>query len=334
MQGARDAEHLELIRGLGLRSVLVVPLTARGKTLGAITLVAAESGRAYGVEDLRFAEDLARRAAVAVDNSRLYSREHRAAVTLQQSLLPRKLPDIPGVEFAARYLPATSELDVGGDWYDAIPLGDGNVGVAIGDVVGHGIEAAAVMGRFRNALRAYVLDGRGPDFGGGAAQPAHAHVRPERHGHARVRRARHLDGRWPPGASRAPAPARAPRRRRGHRGRRQRLDAGRRRAQRALPRHERGARARRHAAALHGRPGGAARQVARVRHRAARTGAGGGAGAARGAVRPSARPARPGRGARGRHSPPGAAAHRDGRASLPHDTAGRPRTSSPGCAAS
>jgi serine phosphatase RsbU (regulator of sigma subunit)/anti-sigma regulatory factor (Ser/Thr protein kinase) len=163
VQGARDAEHLELIRGLGLRSVLVVPLTARGKTLGAITLVSTESGRTYGVEDLRFAEDLARRAAVAVDNSRLYSREHRAAVTLQQSLLPRKLPDIPGVEFAARYLPATSELDVGGDWYDAIPLGDGNVGVAIGDVVGHGIEAAAVMGRFRNALRAYVLDGRGPD---------------------------------------------------------------------------------------------------------------------------------------------------------------------------
>jgi len=163
VRGARDGEHLELIRSLGLRSVLVVPLTARGRTLGALTLVCAESGRTYGVEDLRFAEDLARRAAVAVDNSRLYSREHRAAVTLQQSLLPRKLPDIPGVEFAARYLPATSELDVGGDWYDAIPLGDGSVGVAIGDVVGHGIDAAAVMGRFRNALRAYVLDGRGPD---------------------------------------------------------------------------------------------------------------------------------------------------------------------------
>jgi GAF domain-containing protein/anti-sigma regulatory factor (Ser/Thr protein kinase) len=163
VEGARDDEQLALLRGLGLRSVLIVPLAARGHTLGAITLVSAESGRTYGSEDLRFGEDLARRAAVAVDNSRLYSREHRAAVTLQKSLLPRQLPDVPGVQFAARYLPATSELDVGGDWYDAIPLADGSVGVAIGDVVGHGIEAAAVMGQFRNALRAYVLDGRGPD---------------------------------------------------------------------------------------------------------------------------------------------------------------------------
>ena len=163
VQGARDEEQLALLRSLGLRSVLIVPLAARGHTLGAITLVSAESGRTYGSEDLRFGEDLARRAAVAVDNSRLYSREHRAAVTLQKSLLPRQLPEVPGVQFAARYLPATSELDVGGDWYDAIPLADGSVGVAIGDVVGHGIEAAAVMGQFRNALRAYVLDGRGPD---------------------------------------------------------------------------------------------------------------------------------------------------------------------------
>ena len=163
VRGARDEEHLRLLRSVGLKSVLIVPLTARGRTLGAITLVSAESGRQYGVEDLRFAEELAHRAAVAVDNSRLYSREHNAAVTLQQSLLPRQLPEVPGVEFAARYLPATSELDVGGDWYDAIQLSDGSVGVAIGDVVGHGVEAAAVMGQFRNALRAYVLDGRGPD---------------------------------------------------------------------------------------------------------------------------------------------------------------------------
>jgi len=163
VRGARDEEHLLLLRSVGLKSVLIVPLTARGRTLGAITLVSAESGRQYGVEDLRFAEELAHRAAVAVDNSRLYSREHNAAVTLQQSLLPRQLPEVPGVEFAARYLPATSELDVGGDWYDAIQLSDGSVGVAIGDVVGHGVEAAAVMGQFRNALRAYVLDGRGPD---------------------------------------------------------------------------------------------------------------------------------------------------------------------------
>jgi serine phosphatase RsbU (regulator of sigma subunit)/anti-sigma regulatory factor (Ser/Thr protein kinase) len=157
-----DPEQLETARELGLSSVLIVPLIARARTLGALTLVHAESGRSYDEEDLRFAEDLARRAAVAVDNARLYTAEHKAVVTLQQSLLPRQLPDIPGMAFAARYLPATSELDVGGDWYDAISLGDGNVGLVIGDVAGHGIEAAAVMGQFRNALRAYALDGVGP----------------------------------------------------------------------------------------------------------------------------------------------------------------------------
>jgi GAF domain-containing protein/anti-sigma regulatory factor (Ser/Thr protein kinase) len=157
-----DPEELRLARELGLSSIMILPLIARGRTLGTLTLVHAESGRRYGQEDLSFAGDLARRAAVAVDNARLYTREHHAVVTLQQSLLPRQLPDIPGLEFAARYLPATSELDVGGDWYDAISLGDGSVGVVIGDVAGHGLEAAATMGQFRNALRAYALDGRGP----------------------------------------------------------------------------------------------------------------------------------------------------------------------------
>jgi len=160
--GIEDEEQLAMARELGLSSLLIVPLIARARTLGALTLVHAESGRRYEEEDLRFAEDLARRAAVAVDNARLYTREHRAVVTLQQSLLPRQLPDIPGMQFAARYLPATSEVDVGGDWYDAIALADGNVGLVIGDVAGHGLEAAAVMGQFRNALRAYALDGAGP----------------------------------------------------------------------------------------------------------------------------------------------------------------------------
>lgn len=157
-----DPEQLRIFREVGFSSILIVPLIARARTLGTLTLVHAESGRRYDEEDLRFAEDLARRAALAVDNARLYTQEHHAVVTLQQSLLPRQLPDIPGLEFAARYLPATSELDVGGDWYDAISLGDGNVGLVIGDVAGHGLEAAAVMGQFRNALRAYVLDGAGP----------------------------------------------------------------------------------------------------------------------------------------------------------------------------
>jgi serine phosphatase RsbU (regulator of sigma subunit)/anti-sigma regulatory factor (Ser/Thr protein kinase) len=161
-QSIDDPEQLRLFRELGLSSIMIVPLIARARTLGTLTLVHAESGRRYGEDDLRFAEDLARRAAVAVDNARLYTQEHHAVVTLQQSLLPRQLPDIPGMEFAARYLPATSAVDVGGDWYDAISLGDGSVGLVIGDVAGHGLEAAAVMGQFRNALRAYALDGAGP----------------------------------------------------------------------------------------------------------------------------------------------------------------------------
>jgi serine phosphatase RsbU (regulator of sigma subunit)/anti-sigma regulatory factor (Ser/Thr protein kinase) len=157
-----DPEQLQVFREVGFSSVMIVPLIARARTLGTLSLVYAESGRRYDEEDLRFAEDLARRAAIAVDNARLYTQEHHAVVALQQSLLPRQLPDIHGMEFAARYLPATSELDVGGDWYDAIALGDGNVGLVIGDVAGHGVDAAAVMGQFRNALRAYALDGRGP----------------------------------------------------------------------------------------------------------------------------------------------------------------------------
>ena len=161
-QVIEDPEQLQVFREVGFSSVLIVPLIARARTLGTLSLVYAESGRRYDEDDLRFAEDLARRAAIAVDNARLYTQEHHAVVTLQQSLLPRQLPDIHGMEFAARYLPATSELDVGGDWYDAIALGDGNVGLVIGDVAGHGLDAAAVMGQFRNALRAYALDGRGP----------------------------------------------------------------------------------------------------------------------------------------------------------------------------
>jgi serine phosphatase RsbU (regulator of sigma subunit)/anti-sigma regulatory factor (Ser/Thr protein kinase) len=162
VQSIDDPEQLQAFREVGFSSIMIVPLTARARTLGTLSLVYAESGRRYNEEDLRFAEDLARRAAVAVDNARLYTEEHHAVVTLQQSLLPRQLPDIPGMEFAARYLPATSAVDVGGDWYDAISLGDGNVGLVIGDVAGHGLEAAAVMGQFRNALRAYALDGAGP----------------------------------------------------------------------------------------------------------------------------------------------------------------------------
>jgi serine phosphatase RsbU (regulator of sigma subunit) len=162
VEGAQDDEHLRAIRELGLTSAIIVPLTVRGRALGALTLIHAESGRRYDDGDLQLAQELAGRAAVAVDNASLYTGAHEAVVALQQSLLPRLLPAIPGIEFGARYVPASSELDVGGDWYDGFVLGEGRVSVAIGDVAGHGVEAAAAMGQFRHGLRAYALDGGGP----------------------------------------------------------------------------------------------------------------------------------------------------------------------------
>jgi serine phosphatase RsbU (regulator of sigma subunit) len=159
---ATDEEHLRLMRELGMVSAMVVPLTARGRQMGAMTLVAAESDLHFDEGDLQLAMDLARRAALAVDNATLYAREHEAAVTLQNALLPQRLPSVAGFEFAARYEPATSGLEVGGDWYEVVALENGSVAVTIGDVAGRGIPAAAVMGRMRFALRAYVVDGYGP----------------------------------------------------------------------------------------------------------------------------------------------------------------------------
>ena len=159
---AIDDEHLDLMRRLGLVSVMIVPLEARGRTLGALTLVAAESGRRFGDGDLSLAEDLARRAALAIDNSMLFRREHEAALTLQRSLLPASLPEVEGLSFAARYEPAAPGVEVGGDWYEVVKRDDGCVGVMIGDVAGRGIRAASIMGRVRPALRGFVADGHGP----------------------------------------------------------------------------------------------------------------------------------------------------------------------------
>ena len=164
VEAAQDEEHLRLLRELGLWSAMIVPLKARDRVLGAITLVASDPGRRYGEADVALAEDLARTAALAIDNALLFRREHEAALTLQRSLLPTSLPQFhEGIEFAARYRPAAPGLEVGGDWYEVAVTDDGTVGVTIGDVAGRGIRAAAVMGRIRPALRAYVLDGHGPE---------------------------------------------------------------------------------------------------------------------------------------------------------------------------
>jgi serine phosphatase RsbU (regulator of sigma subunit) len=158
VEAATDEEHLAILRDLGFSSVMIVPLAVGETTLGAITFVSAESDRRYGEEDLTFALELARHAALAIDNSHRYIREHRAAVTLQRALLPERLPELAGVELAARYLPAGPGVEAGGDWYDAIDLGDGVFDVIIGDVSGRGIPAASIMGRLRTAVHAYAVD--------------------------------------------------------------------------------------------------------------------------------------------------------------------------------
>jgi PAS domain S-box-containing protein len=149
---------------LGLRSLLAVPMVARRRTRGAILLARAHTERPFDQEDVDLAEDLARRAALAMDNVRLYQQEHTVADTLQRSLLP-ELPAIPGVESAAHYVSASTAADVGGDFYDLLHLPDGSIGVVIGDVVGHDIAAAAAMGHLRGLIRACAWEAPDPDPG-------------------------------------------------------------------------------------------------------------------------------------------------------------------------
>lgn len=170
---ALDEEQIRLVRELQMHSVMVVPLSARGRTLGAITFVWAESGRQYTARDLELAEEVGRRAGLALDHARLFAREHRAAETLQRALLPATLPELPGYQLAVRYVPSDARDHAGGDWYDAFRLPDGRIGIVIGDVGGRGLEAAATMGQIRNALRAYALKGGGP---GAALEDLHALV--------------------------------------------------------------------------------------------------------------------------------------------------------------
>lgn len=148
-EAAADAKHLELLRAVGLRSALVVPMKVRGRTIGAISMVAAESERRFGVEDVDFAGHIADRAALAVENARLYTERSHIAETLQQSLLPDSLPTIQGWEATALYRPSGPESEVGGDFYDLWPVGEDWIAI-IGDVTGKGVEAAALTSLARH----------------------------------------------------------------------------------------------------------------------------------------------------------------------------------------
>ena len=156
IQSLRDKRSHEIVRALGLGSSISVPLIARGRMLGAISLLSvARFG--FGAEDVQLAEELARRAAVSIDNARLYTEHSRIAHTLQAGLLPRALPQIPGVELAARYRPAGELNEVGGDFYDVYLRSAGEWLVVIGDVTGKGAEAAATTALIRYRLRAAAL---------------------------------------------------------------------------------------------------------------------------------------------------------------------------------
>ena len=161
---AVDEEHLALIRSIGMRSALIVPLAVRGRRLGALTLVQAESERRFDQSDLAFAEQLAAVASVALDNARLYEQQWHTAHTLQAALLPSDLPVVPGLRIAARYRAPTAEradIHVGGDLYDVVPSPDG-CGVVVADVCGKGAEAAALTALIRHTVRAEIDHGLGP----------------------------------------------------------------------------------------------------------------------------------------------------------------------------
>ncbi|MCC9712133.1 SpoIIE family protein phosphatase [Streptomyces sp. MNU76] len=150
---AQDPEHTERLLG-HVHSLIVVPLVARGVVLGVASFYRAQDPAPFGDDDRSLAQELATRAALSIDNARRYTRERTMVLALQRSLLPQGLPDRDSVEVAHRYLPA--ESDVGGDWYDVIPLSGTRIGLFVGDVVGHGMLSAATMGRVRTAARSFA----------------------------------------------------------------------------------------------------------------------------------------------------------------------------------
>ncbi|MFE2386154.1 SpoIIE family protein phosphatase [Streptomyces misionensis] len=151
---AQDPGRATWVRRNHPHSMIAVPLRARGVNLGAALFTRNDPALPpYGEGDLRVAEELAARAAVAIDNARRYTRERTTTLALQHSLLPQGIPDQAAVTVAGRYLPAVSRAGVGGDWYDVIPLSGARVALVVGDVVGHGLHASAAMGRLRTAVR-------------------------------------------------------------------------------------------------------------------------------------------------------------------------------------
>ncbi len=158
-----EPQRAKAARAIGVHSLMVVPLAARGLVLGLVCLWRSQRQEPFEEDDLTLAEEFAARAAVCIDNARRYTQQHNAAEALQRSLLPSEVPEHPAVETAHRYLPAHASTGVGGDWFDVIPLSGLRVALVVGDVVGHGMHASATMGRLRAAVRTLAHLDLAPD---------------------------------------------------------------------------------------------------------------------------------------------------------------------------
>ncbi|WP_143022376.1 SpoIIE family protein phosphatase [Nonomuraea maritima] len=159
----QDPDRTKIVSETGMHSLIIVPLLARGAVLGIVVFVRTDNPAPFTADDLVIAEELVARAAMSIDNARRYTREHTAALALQRHLLPRNVSGGDALEVAAGYRPSDIHAGVGGDWYDAIPLPSGHVALVVGDVTGHGIHAAATMGRLRTVVRTLAYLGIPPD---------------------------------------------------------------------------------------------------------------------------------------------------------------------------
>jgi PAS domain S-box-containing protein len=146
-------DRVMIARRIGVHSMMIVPLTARGVIMGIVFLGRRVGSAPFTAADLALARDFVSRAAVCIDNARLYTRERATALALQRGLLPRQIPEVQDLQLACRYVPAQAAAEIGGDWFDVIPLSAGRCALTVGDVTGHDISAASLMGQLRTATR-------------------------------------------------------------------------------------------------------------------------------------------------------------------------------------
>ena len=162
LEATADDDHRAALVEVGLHSLMIVPLTAGGRTFGAMTFAIGDSDLSYSANDLDLAEDLGRRAALSLDNARLFADRTHVARVLQRSLLPPELPEVPGAALAARYRAAVAGSDIGGDFYDVFQTADSRWSLVLGDVSGKGTDAAVLTGLARHTLRAAAIGAPGP----------------------------------------------------------------------------------------------------------------------------------------------------------------------------